>query len=85
MANGRKANRFEAGSGCYDCRICGRKTRSTGRGDNELMQACEECYDMGGIENEIADGHYRNDEEKAQFEAEIEGLKAQCRAKGGKI
>jgi hypothetical protein len=36
-------------------------------------------------EQHHADGHYRDDEEKAQFEAEIKTLKEQSRAKGGKI
>lgn len=51
----RVRNRFERGSGCYTCRSCGRKTRSTGRGDNELIQLCEECYELAGIENMISD------------------------------
>jgi hypothetical protein len=85
MANGQKANRFERGSGCYSCSCCQRLTRSTGRGDNENCGLCEECFEVGGIENEIADGHYRSDAERAEWEAQIEKLNAQCRAKGGKV
>jgi DNA-directed RNA polymerase subunit RPC12/RpoP len=51
----RVANRFESGSAVYKCRTCGRNTRSTGRGDNELIRLCAECYDLGGEENSLAD------------------------------
>lgn len=48
-------NRFARGSGLYTCRVCGRKTRSTGRGDNEMIELCAECYDLGGEENSLSD------------------------------
>lgn len=51
----RPTNRFARGSGCYKCRICGHQTRSTGRGDNELVLLCEDCYDLGGEENHLSD------------------------------
>lgn len=51
----RVANRFERGSGVYACGCCGRSTRSTGRGDNELVKMCAECYDLGGEENSLSD------------------------------
>jgi len=51
----RVRNRFLQGTGCYQCEICGRSTRSTGRGDNEHVGLCSECYDLAGIENSIAD------------------------------
>lgn len=52
-----KSDRFQRGSGVYTCEICGRKTRSTGRGDNEHMGLCAECFDLCGYENMIYDGH----------------------------
>lgn len=51
----RVTNRFERGSAVYECRTCGRNTRSTGRGDNELIHLCAECYDLGGEENHLSD------------------------------
>jgi hypothetical protein len=49
-------NRFAKGSGAYTCSNCGKKTRSTGRGDNEHVGLCADCYDCGGDENAVADG-----------------------------
>lgn len=51
----RPANRFERGSGMYACRLCGRNTRSTGRGDNEGVRLCEECFELAGEENHLSD------------------------------
>lgn len=51
------ANRFEKGSGVYTCRSCKKLTRSTGRGDNENISLCARCFDMGGDENAVSDGH----------------------------
>ncbi|WNO06029.1 hypothetical protein [Rhodoferax mekongensis] len=51
----RTTNRFERGSGAYQCRCCKRNTRSTGRGDNEMIRLCAECYDLGGEENHLSD------------------------------
>jgi hypothetical protein len=48
--------RFQKGSGVYTCEMCGKKTRSTGRGDNEMAKLCEKCYDELSDENAIADG-----------------------------
>ena len=48
--------RFQKGSGVYTCEICGKKTRSTGRGDCDLANLCEKCYDKLSVENAIADG-----------------------------
>lgn len=73
-------NRFQRGSGCYKCRCCGRNTRSTGRGDNEHSRLCEQCYDLGGIENEISDQG-----STPELEAEAEKLRKEIRAAGGNI
>ena len=75
----RIANRFGTG-GCYECRCCGRKTRDTGRGDNENCQLCVECFELSGVENSISDNG-----ESAELLAELEYWKAQVVAKGGVI
>lgn len=75
-------SRFSRGSGCYTCRCCGRKTRATGNNDNEHIRLCVECYDIGGIENGISDGHYEG-QELIEMEAEIERLKKIIIKKGG--
>lgn len=49
------ARRFAKGSAVYVCRICGRKTRSTGRGDNENVRLCEACFCLGEQANELSD------------------------------
>jgi len=49
-------SRFQKGSGCYACTVCGKQTRSTGRGDNENVRMCTGCYDKAGDENAVADG-----------------------------
>ena len=46
---------FARGSAVYGCRCCGRVTRSTGRGDNENVQLCAECFDLAGEENSLSD------------------------------
>ena len=48
-------NRIQRGSGIYACTNCKRLTRSTGNGDNVHVLSCEQCYEMAGIENQIAD------------------------------
>lgn len=51
----RDPRRFEKGSGVYACRSCGRNTRSTGRGDNDFVRLCVECYELAGEENHLLD------------------------------
>jgi hypothetical protein len=51
----RPSNRFARGSGVYRCNCCKRSTRSTGRGDNEMIGLCAECFDLGGEENHLSD------------------------------
>ena len=51
----RTTNRFAKGTGVYACRGCDRMTRSTGRGDNEHVLLCAECFDLGGEENHLSD------------------------------
>jgi hypothetical protein len=51
----RVTNRFTRGTGAYKCRICGRLTRDTGRGDNTHVGLCAECYELAGEENHLSD------------------------------
>jgi hypothetical protein len=51
----RPTNRFARGSAVYECRTCLRWTRSTGRGDNELVTLCADCFDLHGEENALSD------------------------------
>lgn len=51
----KNASHFARGSGVYKCRCCERQTRSTGRGDNENVGLCAECYDLAGEENSLSD------------------------------
>lgn len=71
------ANRFKKGSGVFKCGSCKRSTRDTG-GDNTDVGQCEECYEIGGIENQISDQG-----STPELLAEIETLKTRCIAKGG--
>jgi len=75
----RKASSSFGRGGVYVCRICKRNTRATGRGDNDNVELCAECYDLAGIENAISDGDQRpGDAEQAQ------ALLEDCIKKGGK-
>ena len=74
----RPTNRFARGSGVYACRCCNRNTRSTGRGDNELIRLCAECYDLGGEENSLSDSG-----EFYAGPAEVLRLIGEVAAKGG--
>ena len=58
-------NRFVRGSGLYQCRCCGRKTRSTGNGDNEHIQLCVDCYDLAGYDNAVQNGEALTASEKS--------------------
>lgn len=71
-------NRFRKGSGAYNCRSCTRPTRATGRGDNENAKLCAECYDLGGIENQISD-----EGSTPELEAQAESLRQLIKQKGG--
>ena len=65
--------------GTYACRVCKRKTRATGRGDNDNVELCVECFELAEIENAFSDGQgstYMLDQAR--------GLIASCQRKGGK-
>jgi len=49
------SRRYQKGSGVYTCADCGKRTRSTGRGDNEQVRLCAPCYDRALKENEEQD------------------------------
>lgn len=49
-----RRSRFQRGSGCYVCRLCGHNTRDTG-GDGAGVQSCDLCYELAGEENSISD------------------------------
>lgn len=51
----RNAARFLKGQSVYKCRTCGRSTRQTGNGDNDMVQLCVQCYDLAGEENHLSD------------------------------
>ncbi len=74
----RNASKFGRGTGVYSCTACTRKTRQTG-GDNDSLKMCEECYEIAGLENTIAD-HGDPEERHA---SEIARLTHLCRSKGG--
>ena len=54
-AKAAKNSRFQKGTGMYACACCGRNTRSTGNGDNEMTGNCVECYDLAGETNHLSD------------------------------
>lgn len=74
-------NRFAKGSGAYKCRCCGRGTRSTGRGDNENVLMCVECWELAGYENAVSDcgAESLSDADKA----EIKRMVSKVIEKGG--
>ena len=66
----RRGNRFQRGTGCYTCASCGKKTRSTGRGDNENVGMCAHCYDRAEDENGLSDESIT----QAEFDARWYGV-----------
>jgi hypothetical protein len=75
MDMNRPRNRFERGSGMYECRCCTRKTRSTGNGDNENVRLCVDCFDLAGYENMVSDGEDLSDAYKADIKNLVAFLK----------
>lgn len=80
-----KSNGFQKGSGCYTCNCCGRKTRSTGNGDNEWVGLCEQCYEIGGIENQMQNRDFEGEAGKQALIDEIKALIAIVEERGGKV
>lgn len=54
MPNNNRFSRHLGASGCYTCGACGKKTRSTGEGE-ESCQLCAFCYLEAGLENSFSD------------------------------
>ena len=50
-------DKFIKGSGCYECRSCGKQTRDTGEGEVSA-RLCLSCWNAAGLENEHNDGHH---------------------------
>ena len=71
-------NKFTKGCSTFSCGSCGRLTRQTGRNDNEHLGLCAECYDLGGVENEICDSG-----STPELEAEAAELRNIIVSKGG--
>jgi len=55
-------SKFQRGSGVYECRCCGKRTRETGSGESG-SGLCADCFNDAGLENEHSDGHH-DDEPK---------------------
>ena len=73
-------SKFQSGTGCFKCEVCGRMTRLTG---NNNEHTCPECYELGGLENWMSDDKAGAIE--ANVPANIAELKAIIISKGGKI
>lgn len=51
----RSHSHFQRDQAVYQCRACKRNTRQTGRGDNDRVSLCAQCFDLGGEENHLSD------------------------------
>lgn len=71
------ASHFKRGTGVYQCHVCSRQTRATGRGDNENAGLCAQCYELAGIENAISDG-----DDPSEWRDTIMGLLGELTRKG---
>jgi len=58
-------NRFKRGSGCFNCRVCGRLTRDTGN-DNGNVGLCPECLELSGQQNEHSDRRHQGNFDQCQ-------------------
>lgn len=75
----KRTTTFTKGSGVYKCNCCGRKTRDDG-GDSVLVRLCGQCWELGGIENQISD-----EGSTPELEAECAALRAVIVSRGGII
>lgn len=53
--NAQRKGFVKGGGSVYTCRVCKRKTRPTGTGDNDDVRLCVDCFDLAGEENHFAD------------------------------
>lgn len=72
------AKAFTVGTGCFTCRICGRKTRESYDRDAARHHSCPQCWELAGLQNEECDG-YATDEDRAR----IVSLRDEIRTLGG--
>jgi hypothetical protein len=56
MKDSRKFQKFIKGHKVYRCDECGKLTRETGEGES-YVRLCLDCYNLGGLENSLADGN----------------------------
>lgn len=61
-----------AGQSTYVCESCGKRTRETGLGE-QGCGLCAYCFEVGGLENELSDGHITQE----QFDAQLAGFQKQ--------
>lgn len=66
LARKARNSQFQKGQSVFECRVCGRKTRQTGNGDNEHVGLCEDCYEMAGLHNRVQDGGVLTEAEKQE-------------------
>lgn len=82
----KRTTTFTRGSGCYECRSCGRRTRDDGGGDSVHVRLCWQCYEIAGLENELSDNRSSmTAEEIAQTEAQIKRRQDEIVRLGGKL
>ena len=66
-------NRFQKGTGCYTCAVCGKQTRDTGAGEAGCG-LCAGCYEMAGWENAHSDRDHQTNPDPACPICKEEGL-----------
>lgn len=88
----KRTTTFTHGTGCYTCESCKRKTRDDGNGDSVGLRLCTQCYEVGGLENQISDhgrdpiAYARNcGETIEETQARIVELRAEIVKRGGRV
>lgn len=69
--NNKHNSHFRHGSGCYECKNCGKQTRDTGEGESG-WQLCRKCYDAWCTANGIIDGSYTIEDVPENMRALVE-------------
>lgn len=54
MKNATRNARFQSGTACYTCAVCGKRTRDTGRSEADTG-LCYRCFTIAGLENQHSD------------------------------
>jgi hypothetical protein len=65
-------------SGCFNCTVCGRQTRNTGRGNNGACGLCGHCYEQIVTEEQMA-----NEGETPELLRKRQGYIDACKKAGG--